>query len=574
MQPFTKQLSGGRCVPLEFHLVQRGLRPRGCALSKKSGKYELWRTGSSARSEERGSVEGEAASIQEFEQPKQQPSSADSSWPPGKPLVPRPRDLMQEGDSLGGRYKVLSVLGSGSNAITYKAVGEDGTEVAIKTLSLRGMNDWKQLQLFEREAATLRGLSHPGIPKYLEYFEEETENDIQFYLVQELAKGRSLAELSRSGRRFTEQEAMGVARQLLSVLSYLGDLRPPVVHRDVKPENIILDGEAVRLVDFGGVQEATVWGEGAPLGSTIVGTYGYMAPEQFRGAAQPSSDLYALGGTLLFLLSGQPPSSFPQARLRIDFEGRLSVGGRIKELLNGLLEPLPEDRLTARQALDVLDGKRSKAPERRAGAGQRRGGRTTSMRKPMGSRVAVWKEGRSTVVEIPPSGFGGESLAGGAFAVTWNLFVAYWTVGALAGGGLIFAAFSAPFWVAGAQLLRSSFGSALMSSSLTISPSTWKITKELALVQNGLPSWAGGNAKEVGGKTRDLEGAKVSLTGYINGQPETVLMVFDGASTKGVRKHEFGEGLTYQEKEWLASVINGALDEAKAEPEDDDDYDD
>ena len=70
-----------------------------------------------------------------------------------------------------------------------------------------------------------------------------------------------------------------------------------------QPENIIIDGDVVRLVDFGGVQEASLWGEGMPLGSTIVGTYGYMAPEQFRGAAQPASDLYALGGTSHHTLS-------------------------------------------------------------------------------------------------------------------------------------------------------------------------------------------------------------------------------------------------------------------------------
>lgn len=83
--------------------------------------------------------------------------------------------------------------------------------------------------------------------------------------------------------------------------------RASCVCRDIKPDNIVLEGGVtggrVFLVDFGGVQ-AVAAGESFALGSTVIGTYGYMAPEQFRGAAQPASDLYGLGGTLLYLLSG------------------------------------------------------------------------------------------------------------------------------------------------------------------------------------------------------------------------------------------------------------------------------
>ena len=101
----------------------------------------------------------------------------------------------------------------------------------------------------------------------------------------------------------------------------------------MKPDNIVIEGGKtggrVFLVDFGGVQAAAAAGDS--LGSTIVGTYGYMAPEQFRGAASPASDLYGLGGTLLYLLSGRPPSAFPVDRMRTDFsagawEGRGSTG--------------------------------------------------------------------------------------------------------------------------------------------------------------------------------------------------------------------------------------------------------
>ena len=121
-------------------------------------------------------------------------------------------------------------------AIATEAKEECGatTEVAIKGLGLAGMTNWKQLQLFEREAAILRSLSHPSIPKYLDYFEEDLPDDRRFYIVQELVPGSPLSRLAAEGRRFTEEQVSDIARQLLGVLTYLQDLRPPVIDRDIK----------------------------------------------------------------------------------------------------------------------------------------------------------------------------------------------------------------------------------------------------------------------------------------------------------------------------------------------------
>lgn len=106
--------------------------------------------------------------------------------------------------------------------------------------------------------------------------------------------------------------------QVLNVLQYLESLSPPVVHRDIKPENIVFDPATgrIQVVDFGGVQKMAALGPNGPLGSTVVGTYGFMAPEQFQNRASSQSDLYSLGATVLFLLSGGvPPSDFPQVRV-------------------------------------------------------------------------------------------------------------------------------------------------------------------------------------------------------------------------------------------------------------------
>lgn len=181
------------------------------------------------------------------------------------------------------------------------------------------------------------------------------------------------------------------------------------------------------------------------LGSTVVGTYGYMAPEQFRGAASPASDLYGLGGTLLYLLSGRPPSTFPVDRMRTDFSsggpaggagtaagqggaGRgtplpwrchgpsqsprasrcaVKMGARLEAVVEGLLEPVPEDRLPAEDALALLAGK-----PRPARALQRTGGdaysspdASVARGRPAGSKIAVKKRGPRLEIDIPPSGF-------------------------------------------------------------------------------------------------------------------------------------------------------------------------
>ncbi|EFN53197.1 hypothetical protein CHLNCDRAFT_32227, partial [Chlorella variabilis] len=381
------------------------------------------------------------------------------------------------GTLLGGKYAVVELLGRGGNGVTYRCTNTaDGSDVAVKCLSLRTLKDWKQLEMFEREAQILKNLDHRGIPRYLDYFEQDTEQDRAFFLVQEVAQGKSLADMVASGWRADEAEVTRIAVELLGVLEYLGSRRPPVIHRDVKPDNIVIEGGKtggrVFLVDFGGVQAAAAAGDS--LGSTIVGTYGYMAPEQFRGAASPASDLYGLGGTLLYLLSGRPPSAFPVDRMRTDFSA-VKMGARLEAVVDGLLEPVPEDRLPAEDALALLTGK-----PRRARSGQQEAyalapadaysspDAAVARRRPAGSKIEVKKRGPRLEIDIPPAGFSGDSIATGAFAIAWNSFVAFWTISAVAGGGLIFGLFSLPFWAAGYQLAKQAFGRQFIRERLVV----------------------------------------------------------------------------------------------------------
>lgn len=264
-------------------------------------------------------------------------------------------ELHQPGDIIAERYRIIDTLGQGGNGITYKAEDLKSREqVALKALSLHHMSDWKQMELFDREAKTLASLNHPGIPKYLDYFQVDTPEDRGFYIVQQLVVGKSFAELVKNGWRSNEAGVRNIAVQVLKILIYLQKLTPPVFHRDLKPQNLIggKDGK-VYLVDFGAVQNT--YRSTFSYGSTVVGTFGYMAPEQFQGQALPATDLYGLGATLLFLLTHRSPADLPTDRLKISFRKRVHISEQFADWLEKMLEPDAEDRfVSAASALAAL----------------------------------------------------------------------------------------------------------------------------------------------------------------------------------------------------------------------------
>ena len=250
----------------------------------------------------------------------------------------------QPGEIIQDRYRITGVLGQGGVAITYSAVNlETESTVAIKVISLKQLDNWKQIELFKREAEVLAKLDHPAIPQYIDYFDIETETDKAFYIVQQQAPGKSLAQLVESGWRSNEGEVKNIAQQVLSILTYLHSLEPPVIHRDIKPSNIIYsDDKKIYLVDFGAVQNT--YYNTLMQGSTVVGTYGYMAPEQFRGQALPATDLYSLGVTLLYLLTHRSPAELPQDTLKLDFRNSVDISESFADWLEKILEPDLDDR--------------------------------------------------------------------------------------------------------------------------------------------------------------------------------------------------------------------------------------
>ncbi len=259
------------------------------------------------------------------------------------------------GTIVDARYQLVELLGEGGSGSTYSAIRlEDGATVAIKILSLRHLNDWKQLELFEREAKVLAQLNHPQIPKYLEYFHVDTPSNRAFYIVQQLAPGKPLTAWVQSGWRGTETQVRDIASQLLEILQYLHQQSPPLIHRDLKPHNIIRNDDGrVFLVDFGAVQD--VYHNTLLKGSTVAGTFGYMAPEQFRGAAVPASDLYGLGATILYLLTHRSPADLPQSRLKLSFRAHVNISNSFADWLEAMLEPDTSARFpSATAALTAL----------------------------------------------------------------------------------------------------------------------------------------------------------------------------------------------------------------------------
>lgn len=279
--------------------------------------------------------------------------------------------MLQAEQLLQNRYQLQSLLGNNGIRQTWLALDLQAPDVqkkqvVVKILAFGGAVQWDDLKLFEREAQILQQLNHPRIPKYVDYFCIDDQT-LWFGLVQEYIPGESLKELLVLGKRFTQKQARKIAVEVLNILTVLHELNPVVLHRDIKPSNLIWgEDDSIYLVDFGAVQDKAAK-EGVSF--TVVGTYGYAPMEQFGGRAVAASDLYALGASLIHLLTGTSPSDLPQRDLRIQFTDRVNLSPSFVSWLQKMTEPAPEQRFaTAQQALIALKSgltakKQSQLPE-------------------------------------------------------------------------------------------------------------------------------------------------------------------------------------------------------------------
>ena len=280
--------------------------------------------------------------------------------------------MLTRGQNLRGRFVVLRPLGRGGMGGVFLAQDqEQDLEVAIKELLLEELAPEQveaAVRLFQNEARILRGLEHPNLPVVHDFFQEAGS----YYLVMEYIQGRTLQGLMDSQGPHPEATVLAWAQELCAVLEYLHGQDPPIVFRDLKPANVMVDPLGhLKLIDFGIArsfrpQKGTV----ATSADQVAGTAGYAAPEQLGGEGDERTDIYSLGATLYALLTGAtPPQSLNLAagrvRLRDIRRFNPTVSKPTVQAVSAMMRPNPKDRpptLAAVRAL--LPPPPSEAPEK------------------------------------------------------------------------------------------------------------------------------------------------------------------------------------------------------------------
>ena len=272
---------------------------------------------------------------------------------------------------LQNRYQIKQILGQGGFGAAYLAtdVKLANRECVVKRMLIPKGSSPRQVQLlqanFQREMASLATLNHPGhpnIPEIYDYFSDDSGN----YLVMKYIEGQSLKEVVE--KKIPWRESVRYIIDVTDALNYMhthgGE---PVMHRDIKPDNILLGNDnRVWLVDFGLAKADAVEGAGDINASMTAGTRGYAPLEQWRGKAVPASDVYALGATLHHLVTGINPSeAYSKSFNPLELQQRHGVFTPVRQINKELPRELeaivahavaaePEQRLTARQLKEQL----------------------------------------------------------------------------------------------------------------------------------------------------------------------------------------------------------------------------
>lgn len=250
-------------------------------------------------------------------------------------IQPKTKDSLLHCD----RYQIIEAIGSGGQASTYVALDRSvGETVILKefVLPVAGGREITEesLKHIQAEAKLIQSLHHPKIVKCLDQFCEGR----RAYLVLNHIKGQTLLQHVQASGPMSENEVVLIALQMCDVIHHLHHNEPPVVHRDITPDNLILqDDGAVVLLDFNVAKEL----DSFATTQTIVGKPSYVPPEQFRGQANTQSDIYAMGATLFFLLTGRDPEPITVAHPKDIATG---ISAELDNLISNMTQQKTTDR--------------------------------------------------------------------------------------------------------------------------------------------------------------------------------------------------------------------------------------
>ena len=284
-----------------------------------------------------------------------------------------PARQLEAGAILNGRYEIVRRIGGGGMGAVYLAKDRNLGDAprAVKEMIQSQLDETqheKAIGDFKRESMLLASLEHPSIPTIYDYFYDEPAG--RFYLVMKyISGGDFLARLRNApGGRIDEKTVADWGMQVADVLDYLHNRRPPIIYRDLKPANLMIDGNSgrVMLIDFGIAR----WVAPQEKGVTAVGTMGYAPPELFGGKVEPRSDIYSLGATMFHLLTGSDPQDNPL--LIFDFTKNArprqlnpAISNEMERILMRAVEYKPEARF--RSAAEMREALAEHLEKLRAG---------------------------------------------------------------------------------------------------------------------------------------------------------------------------------------------------------------
>jgi len=373
-------VGGGIDLEATADNVQIPVGSQGLLIAEPSDKLVV--EGTSPSNAHQASGTGEMAESEEF-------SSLTSRGDEPARKRSKPKALAA-GKVLTNRYEIVRRIGGGGMGAVYLAKDRNLGDAprAVKEMIESHLDDTqheKAIADFKRESLLLTALEHPSIPTVYDYFYDE--NSERFYLVMKFIPGSDLSSRLRKtpGGRVDEPTVTEWGIQTADVLEYLHTRRQPIIYRDLKPANLMLDSNnnRIMLIDFGIAR----WVNKAEKGVTAVGTMGYAPPELFSGRADPRVDIYSLGATMFHLLTGSDPQDNPL--LIFDF----AKNPRPRQINPGLSSEM--ERILMR----AVEYK----PEHRFQSG-------AEMREVLSSHLEKLRSGQVTY-GLPASQLGGETIS-------------------------------------------------------------------------------------------------------------------------------------------------------------------